>query len=356
MRNWLLKCEKMVVRNESLRTASQPAPAAQAHALVRDLHTPRPEIFWTDLTATAVVAWSAFAGALIFPFESWPMMACLAIAVFAFYRGLCFVHEISHIRTGALRSFEEVWNWLFGMPMLIPSFAYCGVHQHHHNLATYGTPDDPEYLPFGGKPLMWMAFIVESILLPIAFVIRFFVVAPIGMVSTAAHRWICRHASSLCINVKFRRNVPEEARREIRRRELLTIALWIAAAFVAVRLHSAARTLLTWYLTVAAVSLINTLRTLGAHRYRSDGTPLDRDAQLSDSIDTPGAFWTELWAPVGLRYHALHHYFPGIPYHNLAEARSRLIENLPDEALYRSAFSPSLPHSLDALARAEKPH
>jgi len=30
------------------------------------------------------------------------------------------------------------------------------------------------------------------------------------------------------------------------------------------------------------------------------------------------------WAPVGLRYHALHHYFPGIPYHNLGFAYQRL--------------------------------
>ena len=75
----------------------------------------------------------------------------------------------------------------------------------------------------------------------------------------------------------------------------------------------------------------------------------DRDGQLIDSIDTPGAFWTELWAPVGLRYHALHHYFPGIPYHNLATAYRRLVQNLPATAEFHRSTSPSLPYSLRTL-------
>jgi fatty acid desaturase len=68
-----------------------------------------------------------------------------------------------------------------------------------------------------------------------------------------------------------------------------------------------------------------------------------------DSIDTPGAVWTELWAPVGLRYHALHHYFPGIPYHNLGLAYRRLITSLPEAAGYREITSPGLPWSLRRL-------
>jgi fatty acid desaturase len=109
-----------------------------------------------------------------------------------------------------------------------------------------------------------------------------------------------------------------------------------------------------WYLVSAVASFINTVRTLGAHRYASDGTPLDRDGQLSDSIDTPGALWTELWAPVGLRYHALHHYFPGIPYHNLKAAYRRLIETLSPDSPHPQATSPGLPHSLQALYRGER--
>jgi len=57
------------------------------------------------------------------------------------------------------------------------------------------------------------------------------------------------------------------------------------------------------------------------------------------------------WAPVGLRYHALHHYFPGIPYHNLGFAYQRLITSLPEAAGYREITSPGLPWSLRHFVR-----
>jgi len=108
------------------------------------------------------------------------------------------------------------------------------------------------------------------------------------------------------------------------------------------------------YGVLTFVSFFNTLRVLGAHEYETDGTPRDRHEQLSDSIDTPGGPWTELWAPVGLRYHALHHFFPGIPYHNLRIAYRRIIEAVPEDSLYRESTSPSLRHSLSELYRRAK--
>jgi fatty acid desaturase len=56
-----------------------------------------------------------------------------------------------------------------------------------------------------------------------------------------------------------------------------------------------------------------------------------------------------LWAPVGLRYHALHHYFPGIPYHHLGTAYRRLVEAMPPESEYRESTSAGLPLSLKTL-------
>ena len=96
------------------------------------------------------------------------------------------------------------------------------------------------------------------------------------------------------------------------------------------------------------VSFLNTLRVLAAHEYESDGRVRDRRGQLVDSLDTPGRAWTELWAPVGLRYHALHHYFPGIPYHNLGIAYRRIV-GTESGHVYRRFSSPSLRHSLVTL-------
>src|SRR5579884_3650500 len=131
-------------------TSSQAFQTAdlQARKLVNDLHTPKPAIYWVDLLLSAAIGWGAFVVAVRSQLGSAGMFAGAAVAVFALYRGLCFVHEISHLRQSALRGFETVWNLLIGVPLLMPSFTYVGVHGSHHKLSTYGTEQDPEYLPF----------------------------------------------------------------------------------------------------------------------------------------------------------------------------------------------------------------
>ena len=108
------------------------------------------------------------------------MYLAIVVAAFALYRGLCFVHEISHLRRLRLPGFETVWNFAFGIPLLLPSFVYVGVHPSHHNLATYGTDQDPEYLPFGSSHRMTVVFLMHSVLLPLAFLVRFLLLAPVG--------------------------------------------------------------------------------------------------------------------------------------------------------------------------------
>ncbi|MGH9630605.1 MAG: fatty acid desaturase family protein [Bryobacteraceae bacterium] len=323
-----------------------------ARQLVGDLHRPRPAIFWTDTLVTASIGWAAFAGSVVLTPLSLTMLACVAVAVFALYRGLCFIHEISHINPKTLRGFETTWNSLFGVPLLMPSIVYSGVHQDHHKLSTYGTSQDPEYLPFARSHRMTVAFIAQSLLIPAMLLLRFLVLAPIGLLWPGFHGWLAVHATALSMNIAYCRPMTPTLENRMRRWEVAILACWGVALFFTFRGVIPVRTLAIWYTVTAIASLINTLRTLGAHRYESDGIPLDRTGQLRDSWDTPGAIWTELWAPVGLRYHALHHYFPGIPYHNLGEAYSRLIGSLPLDATYRSASSRSLWNSLCKLYRA----
>jgi fatty acid desaturase len=332
-------------------TAGDHDPEVVAHALVADLHAPRPFIFWIDLLASAVIGWLAFAVAVgvAAPFSILMLVSC-TVAGLALYRGVCFTHELAHLRRRALPGFETSWNVLFGVPLLLPSFTYLGVHQSHHSLSTYGTKDDPEYLPFANSRKLMIAFgIQSSLLLPLLIVVRFLLLSPIALAWPALHRWLEVHASSFSMNPDYRREVTPEMARKMRRWEIVVVAFWGGVFYLMYRGTLPVRAFAVWLGVLVFVSFLNTVRVLGAHEYETDGSARSREGQLSDSIDTPGGPWTEAWAPVGLRYHALHHYFPGIPYHNLGIAYRRIVRTLPEDALYRKSTSPSLPRSLRAL-------
>ena len=71
---------------------------------------------------------------------------------------------------------------------------------------------------------------------------------------------------------------------------------------------------------------------------------------MLDSLNYPRRSWlTPLWAPVGLRFHAMHHLFPGIPYHNLAAAHDRVMGMLPPGSPYHRATGYGLVASLAEL-------
>ncbi len=52
---------------------------------------------------------------------------------------------------------------------------------------------------------------------------------------------------------------------------------------------------------------------------------------------------------MGLRYHALHHLFPAMPYHSLDAAHHRLMAQLPPDSPYRQTNSPGLLYALREL-------
>ncbi|MDQ2775145.1 MAG: fatty acid desaturase [Acidobacteriota bacterium] len=324
---------------------------AEMKSLVRELHRPDPKLYWSDLLLTSATGWIAFALAVNSRPLSPVMFISAILGVCALYRGLCFMHEITHQSPRALAGFETAWNCLIGFPLLMPTFVYMGVHQSHHRIGTYGTDQDPEYMPFARSRRMTTVFALESFFIPLGLIARFLFLAPLGLLLPRLHRWLVVYASALTMNLKYRRQATPELLDLVRRDSVILLLFWGTFAGLAIEHVIPLRTFAIWLAVLSMISFVNTLRTLGAHEYESDGEPLDRMGQLLDSIDTPGAFWTELWAPVGLRYHALHHYFPGIPYHNLRRAYRRIMAHLPVADAYKRMSSPSLQHSLQKLYR-----
>ncbi len=320
--------------------------------LVRDLHRVKPAIYWIDFLLSTSLGWAGLITALTLPPFSWTMAIAMLVSSMSFYRALCFVHELSHQATRSLPFFELAYNLATGYPMLMPSFVYVGVHQSHHKVNLYGTAKDPEYLPFAQSSVMTVLFALESFLIPVILLFRFVILSPIGFVFPKFQRALVVYASSLTMNVKYRREVSDELVNRVRRESIPIFLAWAAYFACAASGLVSFRFLWTWLAISSLLSFVNTVRTLGAHAYESEGEPMDRMAQLRDSIDTPGAFWTELWAPVGLRYHALHHYFPGIPYHSLPTAYRRILANLTIRDDYQKMTSPSLPNSLCKLIQS----
>ena len=61
--------------------------------------------------------------------------------------------------------------------------------------------------------------------------------------------------------------------------------------------------------------------------------------------------WQVLTAPVGLRYHALHHWIPSLPYHNLGRAHRLLARTLAGDSPYAATAEPTVRAAIRRLAR-----
>jgi len=317
-----------------LPVADDRAMLRAAADLTRDISLARGAIYWPDMLGSAVLGYAALAGAILVD-STWLALACATVAVFALYRALLFIHELTHIHKKALPGFRTAWNLAIGIPLLTPSFMYEGVHTLHHARTRYGTADDPEYLPLAlMKPWTLPLFVVVSLLAPAALIVRFGILAPLGPLIPAVRRMNWEKFSSLSINPAFRRRAAERA--DVKRFAWLEAG---ASAWAIVLIGSVfvlgPRPLLIAIAVLGVVALLNQLRTLVAHLWENEGEAMSVTAQYLDSVNVPPPSpLAALWAPVGLRYHATHHLLPSLPYHSLGEAHRRLSAHLAPETTY----------------------
>jgi fatty acid desaturase len=309
-----------------------------ARELIKDLFEHKAWIYWTDLLVTLTIGYSA---AMIYfnypaPIWSWQRVLAYFVAGFALFRAASWIHEIVHFRGKELQWFTIGWNILAGIPMLTPSFFYTN-HIDHHSTKHYGTGQDGEYLPLGSGPLREIVYFwLQVFALPIAIYFRFLIITPLSFMCPPLRKWALERFSSFVINLKYRHEIPRGA--PLFWWAVIEFCCFLRAAalllFVAMRWAPLERIPLIYSLALIALGL-NYVRNMVAHHYRSNGEPMAHVDQLFDSVNLRGMpIVTELFFPLGLRYHALHHLFPSLPYHSLAKAHRRLLAQLPTDSGY----------------------
>ncbi len=308
-----------------------------ARDLTKDIASARPGVYWTDMLISALLGYGSLAGTILV--DNVPVALGLGlVSALSLYRALLFIHEISHIRRDALPGFRTGWNLLIGIPLLTPSFMYEGVHTLHHKRTQYGTIEDPEYLPLAlMKPWSLPLFVLIALLAPVALLLRFAVLVPLGAAIPAIRQLTWQRFSALAINPEFRRRPAEgDLKPRVLWQELGGLVwswMLIGSVFML-----GWRPLLIALAIVSVTATLNQLRTLVAHLWENEGEPMTVTAQFLDSVNVPppGRI-AEIWAPVGLRYHALHHLMPSMPYHSLPEAHRRLVRELGESSSYHGA-------------------
>ena len=296
-----------------------------------------PARYWADFLLSLFAAYSAAAAYLTLPFGSWPQLLAFPMAAFWLYRLGSLIHEVCHLGQHEMTVFKGAWNLLAGVMTLTPSPFFTRHHRDHHSQRFYGTPEDPEYVANcleSGNAASLLGYTVYVLVFPLLVFLRFLLV-PLTFVDPRVREWTLKRASSLTFNRLYERKLTPADRRAILAAE---IPCFLRAAMIPLLVvfgfNHWTRIPMLYLLAVATV-LLNQLRQLADHHFEGDGSRVDLADHIMDSCNfTRNDPLTLLFFPFSIRYHALHHLFPSLPYHNLKKAHAHLVDTLPADSPY----------------------
>lgn len=346
----------------SLEEPKSPAAAQQEHPafsrreikkLVQDLFTPKPWLYWADFLITVSIGYGFAAIYLTAPAFSLVQIAAGLVSGLALFRVGIFIHELVHREEPSMIGFHIAWNLVVGIPLLMHSFLYRN-HLDHHHPRKFGTPFDGEYLPLGSAPIRETALYFAQVpILPIMAAFRFLILVPLSLLNPRWRRWLLECRSSYAIDPYYRRTIPSTERLDLWAALDLLGFFWVAGSLALI-----VSGVITWttigllYCLAIWTIGLNWVRTLAAHRFMNEGSNMTYEEQVGDSLTIGGhSLLSYLLFPIGLRYHALHHLFPLMPYHSMGEAHRRLMKELPADSVYRKTIVPGFVAVLCDLLR-----
>jgi fatty acid desaturase len=287
-----------------------------------------PLTYWLDLVCSAVFGWLSL---LVATYSENSILAGLSFltAAVLLYRGTVFIHEVIHVQN-KIPYFRQAYDLLIGYANCYPSYTY-EPHFFHHLTRCYGTHEDPEFNSHIGRHRLRVLLspILLSILLPFYQTCRF-VFLPLfyPVLTNKKKTFIFQRLSTLVFNADYKRSLPDENDLRIMRRNdfaCASIRLSVFALTIADVLP--VKFVILWFSAIALGSLMNMYRALANHDYLRPFGRRTRQEQFLQSKTLTPRLINEIWAPLSMGYHALHHLSPSIPYHELPRAHRYIMKN-----------------------------
>lgn len=312
---------------------------SQINDHLRDLYQIKPIRIIGELVVYGILSWMFFVLFLIEP--SLKRLPLFVLAIVFNYRGLSFIHEVSHFYH-TIPKLTNAYNLFFGFMHKVPAYSL-KTHKFHHGLKSFGTPEDPEYESWTEKPKYFLLRpFFFSFFYPFLLVFRFGLLPLFLYLMPQRYQLkVFTSASSFVMNLKYQRPYTEKDFQDCKTQDLLCSFVFLFQVTILLYFNVLLIIYIFWHLMITIISLMNTYRALVAHRYLAHKkASLSFDDQLQDSITIEGHFLTKIWAPIGLQYHSTHHFLPGLPYYSLGKAHERLKKILPHDHPYHQTIEP----------------